>query len=233
MTAYRTILADPPWKYGDKLRQSSVRRSAEDQYDVMSVDEICTLGDHSVSGKSNDVAGHAIEDEAFLWLWVTNPFLLDGSGARVCKAWGFEPKQLVTWVKTKEKWVVMSAVSVDDEIRVNPARVDAELNRGEEVTPKEFAETLTGEALQMGMGRITRGVTEHMIVATRGKYTQHVRAKNRRNVLFSPRTKHSRKPVHQYDLIEAICPGPYLELFAREPRDGWTSWGNELVETAK
>ena len=42
--------------------------------------------------------------------------------------------------------------------------------------------------------------------------------------------EHSRKPDEQYDLIEACSPGPYLEMFARYPRPGWVSWGDEAAE---
>ena len=42
--------------------------------------------------------------------------------------------------------------------------------------------------------------------------------------------EHSRKPDEQYELIEACSPGPYLELFARHPRPGWTVWGDEADE---
>tara|TARA_R100001163_G_scaffold41546_1_gene31437 strand:- start:144 stop:563 length:420 start_codon:yes stop_codon:yes gene_type:complete len=38
------------------------------------------------------------ESEAHLYLWVTNPFIKEG--LEVCKAWGFEYKTLLTWVKT-------------------------------------------------------------------------------------------------------------------------------------
>jgi len=42
-------------------------------------------------------------------------------------------------------------------------------------------------------------------------------------------TKHSKKPEIVYDFIEKMYPNQrYLELFARRPRKGWTSWGNEL-----
>ena len=222
MGAYRTILADPPWKYGDKLRQSSTRRSSEDQYDVMTVAEICALGDTGVCRETMDIAGHLLEDEAFLWLWVTNCFLLDGSGAKVCKAWGFEPKQLVTWVKTKKAGWTGVADSITEGEPWKEIAI-AELDRA-----MVSDEAMNEQGLQMGMGRITRGVTEHVIVATRGKYSRHVMAKNRRNVIFAPRREHSRKPDEQYELIESICPGQYLELFAREQRDGWASFGNEL-----
>lgn len=44
----------------------------------------------------------------------------------------------------------------------------------------------------------------------------------------SPRREHSRKPDEQYARIETLFDGPYLELFARRRRPGWTSWGNQL-----
>lgn len=37
---------------------------------------------------------------------------------------------------------------------------------------------------------------------------------------------HSRKPPGALDLIEAVAPGPFVELFARSPRLGWDSWGH-------
>ena len=40
----------------------------------------------------------------------------------------------------------------------------------------------------------------------------------------------TRKPEEIYDLVEACSPGPYLEIFARFPREGWSQWGNEDVE---
>ena len=42
--------------------------------------------------------------------------------------------------------------------------------------------------------------------------------------------EHSRKPDEQYDLIESCSPGPYLEMFARYARPGWSAWGNESSE---
>jgi hypothetical protein len=38
---------------------------------------------------------------------------------------------------------------------------------------------------------------------------------------------HSRKPDETYNIIEACSTGPYLELFARGTRKGWTAWGNQ------
>ena len=42
------------------------------------------------------------------------------------------------------------------------------------------------------------------------------------------RGKHSAKPEAFQDMVEAVSPGPRLELFARRARPGWTVWGNEV-----
>jgi N6-adenosine-specific RNA methylase IME4 len=47
------------------------------------------------------------------------------------------------------------------------------------------------------------------------------------NLLATRKREHSRKPDEQYEIIESCSPGPYLELFARYPRPGWSAWGNE------
>jgi N6-adenosine-specific RNA methylase IME4 len=54
-------------------------------------------------------------------------------------------------------------------------------------------------------------------------------ARYKPNILAtSDPVRHSRKPEQFYELIEAISPGPRLELFARDCRAGWDSWGNEI-----
>jgi N6-adenosine-specific RNA methylase IME4 len=50
------------------------------------------------------------------------------------------------------------------------------------------------------------------------------------NIVLSQKTIHSRKPTEMYEIIEQCSPGPYIELFARRSRAGWTSWGNEVDE---
>jgi len=50
------------------------------------------------------------------------------------------------------------------------------------------------------------------------------------NTLATRKREHSRKPDEIYDIIESCSPGPYLELFARFRRSGWSQWGNENVE---
>lgn len=50
-----------------------------------------------------------------------------------------------------------------------------------------------------------------------------------RTCFSEPATKHSKKPLVSYEMIEALYPTQSkLELFARYPRDGWDGFGNEL-----
>ena len=39
--------------------------------------------------------------------------------------------------------------------------------------------------------------------------------------------EHSRKPDEFYDLVRRVSPEPRLDMFGREQRDGFTTWGNE------
>jgi N6-adenosine-specific RNA methylase IME4 len=49
------------------------------------------------------------------------------------------------------------------------------------------------------------------------------------------RGAHSVKPAAFGDIIESVSPGPYVELFARQPRLGWDAWGHgfEIGAAAK
>lgn len=76
-----------------------------------------------------------------------------------------------------------------------------------------------------GMGFWTRANPEPCLLATRGK-PQRVNA-DVRKLVVAPRREHSRKPDAVYERIEALCGGPYLELFSRCSRPGWDSWGLE------
>lgn len=82
-----------------------------------------------------------------------------------------------------------------------------------------------------GVGFYFRNVTEVILFGTRGKNARTL-APGRRQVNFIAERKreHSRKPDQQYDIIEACSPGPYLELFARGTRPGWTAWGNQASD---
>jgi N6-adenosine-specific RNA methylase IME4 len=79
-----------------------------------------------------------------------------------------------------------------------------------------------------GVGFYFRNVTEVMLFGVRGKNARTLAPGRRQvNMIETRKREHSRKPDEQYELIEACSPGPYLELFARGERTGWTVWGNE------
>ena len=43
----------------------------------------------------------------------------------------------------------------------------------------------------------------------------------------APRREHSRKPDEFYDLVRRVSPGPRIDIFSREERDGFDTWGAE------
>lgn len=77
-----------------------------------------------------------------------------------------------------------------------------------------------------GMGYWTRKQTEQCWLFTRGSPKRV--SKGVEQIIHCPRGAHSAKPEQQYDRIEALVGGPYLEMFARTTRPNWTSWGNQV-----
>jgi N6-adenosine-specific RNA methylase IME4 len=82
-----------------------------------------------------------------------------------------------------------------------------------------------------GMGYYLRSNTEHCIFATRGR-PMVPDTKVLSSWFEWPRGRHSEKPAEFYEVVQTVSPGPYLDLFARERRDGWHGWGDELALTA-
>jgi N6-adenosine-specific RNA methylase IME4 len=89
----------------------------------------------------------------------------------------------------------------------------------------EFVALLTWAKPSIGLGTWWRYQTEHLVHARRG--TLRTRP-GFSNLFEARRSRHSAKPDQAYALIAKASPGPYLEMFAREARDGWTVWGDEL-----
>jgi N6-adenosine-specific RNA methylase IME4 len=82
-------------------------------------------------------------------------------------------------------------------------------------------------AVAIGPGYWTRANTEPCLLAVRGK-PRRIHA-DVRQAIVEPRREHSRKPDGIHDRIERLVAGPYLEMFARRRRAGWTVWGNEIA----
>jgi len=79
-----------------------------------------------------------------------------------------------------------------------------------------------------GVGFYFRNVTELILFGTRGHLRTLAPGRRQVNMILSRKREHSRKPDELYDLIERCSSGPYLELFARQRRPGWSQWGNEV-----
>lgn len=84
---------------------------------------------------------------------------------------------------------------------------------------------LTWAKDRMGVGDWLRGQSEHCILAARGKPV--VTLTNQTTILRASPREHSRKPDEFYSIVEALCHGSKVELFAREARSGWRTWGAE------
>lgn len=82
-----------------------------------------------------------------------------------------------------------------------------------------------------GTGYGTRKNLEPCLLATRGKPKR--KSASIRDFIKAPRREHSRKPDEQYHNIQELFDGPYLELFARQQRGGWDSWGNQVDKFEK
>ena len=78
---YRTILADPPWKYGKGWGWGAGK-----YYKLMSVKDICNLNVPS-------------DNNAHLYLWCPNGMIKPA--LEVMKSWGFCQKTIITWAKTR------------------------------------------------------------------------------------------------------------------------------------
>jgi N6-adenosine-specific RNA methylase IME4 len=130
-----------------------------------------------------------------LYLWVPNALLPEGLA--VMRAWGFSYKSNIVWHKVRKD----------------------------------------GGSDGRGVGFYFRNVTELILFGVKGKNIRTL-APGRRQVnflknghsehdeLFATRKReHSRKPDEQYEIIEGCSWGPYLEIFARGTRPGWTVWG--------
>lgn len=82
---------------------------------------------------------------------------------------------------------------------------------------------------KMGMGQYFRGQHELLFFCRKGNPLPH-KYKDGKKVTISTLVNqkkdiHSKKPDIFYDIIESISYGPYLELFARNRREDWFSWG--------
>lgn len=191
MKKFTTILADPPWPYnapnavvgnGGRGSQNGkakniIQTNVLQHYNTMSIEDIKKLNIKELT-----------ETNAHLYLWTTNSFMVEAH--EIAKAWGFNTKTIITWVKTKKG----------------------------------------SNQPSMKTGYWFRSASEHVLFCVKGK----LRLKSHKTyptVFFHERLGHSVKPNSFYELIEDNSPPNYLELFARQIRNNWDAWGNQINST--
>ena len=81
---FKTVLADPPWRY----ENTASRGAAANHYSTMAMREICA-----------EPIERLVDDSAHLHLWTTNAFL--EAAFTVMRAWGFEFKSCLVWLKPR------------------------------------------------------------------------------------------------------------------------------------
>ncbi len=95
----------------------------------------------------------------------------------------------------------------------------------------------TSSKFFVGMGFWTKANSEDVWLCTHGKPHRHNKdvsqllatlESTETPTVIAPNVRHSQKPEEIQDRIERLVPGPYLELFARRQRPGWTCLGNEI-----
>lgn len=137
-------------------------------------------------------------EDACLFMWLCQPLLLET--LRMVEAWGWAYRtKAFSWCKTYN----------------------------------------SGASFFVGMGYWTRANTEDVLLFTRGnprrtdKGVYQLLATLESDpysvpAVIAPMTRHSEKPEEVQSRIERLVDGPYLELFARRQRPGWTCVGNEI-----
>ncbi|MGH6842175.1 MAG: MT-A70 family methyltransferase, partial [Methylocella sp.] len=88
-THFRTILADPPWRFQNKTGKVAPEHRRLSRYATMTHDEICTLPVAQITAPV-----------AHLYLWCPNALLPDG--LHVMAAWGFTYKGNIIWHKVRK-----------------------------------------------------------------------------------------------------------------------------------
>ena len=102
-SAFRCIVADPPWPYGNPRaivgnggRGSDGGRAAE----IIQAD----VGQHYHTMSMADLKAMPVADlseaDAHLYLWTTNSFMVQAH--ELAAAWGYTPKTIITWDKVKK-----------------------------------------------------------------------------------------------------------------------------------
>lgn len=146
---------------------------------------------------------YPVAPEAHMYMWAVNSFTAGRDqgilpAMDVCEKLGFKPISLIPWIKSNVGSPTPYGMRYT-EMCIFAVRYDK------------------------GKGKRTRysGTPELQSVPNgRGLCSS-------KDYILAPRRQHSRKPEEFYDYVESRSKGPYLELYSRTTRPGWTDDGNE------
>lgn len=86
---YRTILADPPWRFNNRTGKVAPEHKRLNRYDTLSLEDIMEMPVSLAAG-----------EDSHLYLWVPNALLPEG--LQVMKSWGFKYKSNLIWHKIRK-----------------------------------------------------------------------------------------------------------------------------------
>lgn len=86
-----------------------------------------------------------------------------------------------------------------------------------------FITCLTWIKPHFGVGNYFRSQTEHVLFGVRG--SQPLKRHDVGTWFEAPSREHSVKPDEFYKLVETCSYAPYIDIFGRKEREGWTVWG--------
>jgi N6-adenosine-specific RNA methylase IME4 len=106
----------------------------------------------------------------------------------------------------------------------------------EYITGMPWVKTLPKAAdISTGLGFWSQSCSEVLLLGRRGNVSPPKNTKHLGLLEGEPRSfyapvsrRHSRKPEEIHQWIESNFEGPYLELFATQPREKWACWGLDL-----
>lgn len=144
-----------------------------------------------------------------IFMWITDPMLF--KGMELMEAWGFAFKTVgFYWVKLNQDGKT-PFTGMGFWTRANPEQVLTNLDPEKVNAEKEGSQLLLGAT-----GHPKR------------------QAMNVPKLIMAPRREHSRKPDEIFERVEALMGDvPRVELFARQARPNWTTWGNETTKFKK
>jgi N6-adenosine-specific RNA methylase IME4 len=199
MMKFNHILADPAWRYNNRLSgkgRTKFGSGASGKYRVETTEAMTKFPVESLVDKEG----------CQLHLWCTGPFIPDA--LQLFSAWKARYLTLeFVWVKTvketprgdalRQLWAVGMLAFMRSKVRILP-------------------------------GHYTASNAEFVLLGSWGK-AMLPEVKLCPQVIVAPPMSHSRKPDNVHEYIEACYPGQrYIELFARRTRENWVTLGDEI-----